>query len=559
MQSAHPAVMSVRHSRMPLLGVGMTAYLVALIIGCGVSVWLQAPFVGFAEADEPSHFLNAYFVKHYLADALGTHPVQAAQSFYLHFPKLAIGHWPPVYYGIVGVLFFFIPATPTGAMVVNLAVASLPAVCVAYFVRQMGGHRVHAVLAAVIYAGLPLVLRSQLFFLADQAVTIVLCAATIAWVRYTEHPSLARSLVFAMLASTAVLTKGNGWLVGLVPVIHMLLTSHPAPLKNWRTYMGAAAFIAAVVPWYALTFRISADGFLFKPGLAYAATALASNSGALLRNLGIVGIVLLTAGAWGSWTARQPQMQQWRWAAACISLFSATVIFQSLAPAALDPRYMTPALPPAVALIALGIKAVAARVGMIRPARGALLCTGLLTVTLLAPGVQFVLSERPKVDMRLNEAVDSNTRPVDQEVLLIDGSPGAEGGLIAAAAVTDPERLRYVVRASQLLSDSDWNATRYRLKHDDPRKIVDTLRTLGVNRIVIVRREGEAEFAHSRLLRQILASEDSGYQLKAVLDHRHRQGSTHVYESRDRLRPNLPLVRATNFPSKAAAFGVTKQ
>ncbi|SRR6056297_1101626 len=48
--------------------------------------------------DEPAHFVTGVMVTEYLRGAEFTAPVEFAEAFYLRYPKVAFGHWPPLFY-----------------------------------------------------------------------------------------------------------------------------------------------------------------------------------------------------------------------------------------------------------------------------------------------------------------------------------------------------------------------------------------------------------------------------------------------------------------------------
>jgi len=52
--------------------------------------------------DEPAHLVTGLMVHDYLAQGCPGSPLEFAQGFYLHYPKVAIGQWPPVFYGLQG-------------------------------------------------------------------------------------------------------------------------------------------------------------------------------------------------------------------------------------------------------------------------------------------------------------------------------------------------------------------------------------------------------------------------------------------------------------------------
>jgi hypothetical protein len=51
-----------------------------------------------AAADEPAHYVTGLMVHDYLARGFPSNPLEFARGFYSRYPKVAIGHWPPVFY-----------------------------------------------------------------------------------------------------------------------------------------------------------------------------------------------------------------------------------------------------------------------------------------------------------------------------------------------------------------------------------------------------------------------------------------------------------------------------
>jgi 4-amino-4-deoxy-L-arabinose transferase-like glycosyltransferase len=286
------------------------AYALALLAGL-LSLHVTGAWqAGFSGADEPAHFLNGWFVAAYLRDALGQNPLAYATEFYLHYPKISIGHWPPAFYGLVAPVFWIAPATPQTAMAVNLFVASLPALGVAALLLRLEG-RLAALGGAALWALTPLAIEGQAFFMLDQALAACAVAAAIAWAAFAERQTWSRILLFAGLAALAILIKGNGWLLVLIPAFHIVLTGGWALLRSPKLWVGALAGLAAVGPWYAATAGISADGFNYEPGLAYAALSLSDNFAALAGNVGVLGLLLAALGVGAAWARRRDDTKRW--------------------------------------------------------------------------------------------------------------------------------------------------------------------------------------------------------------------------------------------------------
>jgi 4-amino-4-deoxy-L-arabinose transferase-like glycosyltransferase len=509
---------------------------------------------GFSGADEPSHFLNGYFVADYIAHHFGSNPMGAATDFYVHYPKLSIGHWPPAYYGILGLVFLVLPPTLPVIFTVNVLFAALPVLGVAAALSVLAGRRA-ALAGALVYAMTPLVLEGHVMFMADQPLTACLVAATAVWIAFSVRPGWGSALGFALLAATAVLIKGNGWLVVFIPVFHILLTANWKLLLSVRLYVAAALAAAIVVPWYMLTAKIAAEGFNYQAGLPYATRALLFNLRALGENVTPVGGLLALYAVVAEFRARRADPARWMIISAVISLLLATLLLQSLVPVDIVERYMAPALPAVVVLAVLGAVRLLAHVpALVRagPSAQALAIVA-LAVVMAAPGIAHLVHRTPKADTGIAAVTDrlAAGRPV---LTVIDGSASTEGGFIADMARHDSALRGYVVRASKLLAESDFMGTKYTLKYHDAADVLAELHRLGVQHVVIVREGGKDAFPHSAQMHEALARADSGFRLGQSLPHRYRSGITEVYDAVAQPRPDIAAVRNMGLPPKAMAL-----
>src|SRR6266568_1036104 len=51
-----------------------------------------------AYPDEPAHYVTGLMVYKYVTTAFGTDPMAFGERFYAHYPAVAFGHWPPLFY-----------------------------------------------------------------------------------------------------------------------------------------------------------------------------------------------------------------------------------------------------------------------------------------------------------------------------------------------------------------------------------------------------------------------------------------------------------------------------
>lgn len=553
---SHPS--SARAGR----GLVLAGYLAALAASAAAILFLRVPLAGFSAADEPAHFLNAYFIHRWLTGEFGWHPLAAAIDFYVHYPKLAIGHWPPLHYALVAATFQLLPATPPVAMVVNLVLSTLPALFVGVVVGRLAGPGA-AIAACIWYGVLPIVVQSQMFFMTDQAVTAWACAAAAAWVVHAARPGLASALAFAALAAAAVLTKGSGWLVGLLPALHIALTGRWHLLRDGRLYFAAAAAAIVLAPWYFVTARLTAGSWAFEPGLDYAFASVAANAAAIAGSLGPVGVLLAGYELVQAARGRRLDARRWDWCAVCAALVIATLALHAVVPASLEMRFMAPALPAGVTLAALGLSRLLAG----QPAGRRAIALALAGVVLLWPAARFLTTTAPKVDLRAADAASAiadASRPgglgtaAAPSIWLIDGTAGAEGAMIAEVAVRDAARSIYLTRSSQLLSQSDWNGRHYRLLVRDETDTLTRLRALGVRGVAVIFRDGAAAAPHTGLLLRALGAPGSGYRLAHRFEHRHRAaGHTELWIATQPVHADLAGLRAATFPAKFKSLGAS--
>jgi hypothetical protein len=48
--------------------------------------------------DEPARIVTGLMVRDYLVHGLGQPPMAFAREYYVHYPKVALAHWPPLFY-----------------------------------------------------------------------------------------------------------------------------------------------------------------------------------------------------------------------------------------------------------------------------------------------------------------------------------------------------------------------------------------------------------------------------------------------------------------------------
>src|ERR1017187_3108288 len=85
------ALISNSRHRIAIGAIIILMVVVFLATGC-----LQSDFTG--NPDEPSHVVSSLMIRDYVVDAFPGNPLAYAENYYMHYPKVAIVHWPPLFY-----------------------------------------------------------------------------------------------------------------------------------------------------------------------------------------------------------------------------------------------------------------------------------------------------------------------------------------------------------------------------------------------------------------------------------------------------------------------------
>ncbi|TAL04117.1 MAG: phospholipid carrier-dependent glycosyltransferase [Rhodospirillaceae bacterium] len=298
-------------------------------------------------------------------------------------------------------------------------------------------------------------------------IPITLCAflALIVYVRYLDTERWIYSVLFGVIAAMAMLIKGNGALLALLPPFVIVLSRRWALMGRFSFWAPALVVALLAAPWYILTYGQIAAGFRYSWGAEYSRVAIVENSKILLSALGpvvvlLTGIGLVSGGRRGS--IFPPSGFN-----GVVALLAAVWVFQSTAPAAIQDRYLAPLLPPLFLLAALGGQVVAGTLERRVVARVAgPLVFALILMTMLPSALNAEV--KPQLGFReLAKTVWAN-RISENPVVLIAARGRAEVAAIAELAMMDPARPSlFAVRGSRLLGGGGYNRQDYLPKFAD--------------------------------------------------------------------------------------------
>jgi hypothetical protein len=454
-------------TRFGILGrnLAVAASLFAVILW---SQWRLNAYAAEFLVDEPYHLVSGMVVHDYLVQAFGKNPLAYLRDYHGHYPLVGIGHWGPAFYGIEALWMLAMPATKGSVLLFSALIAAGLAFTIFLFSLPRLG-LFAALFAAFGYVLCAITQEAESELLLDVPVAASCFAAMIVYERYIATEQARWNIAFALIAAFAVLIKGNGFALCFLPPLRLLLGWRFAIMRRLSFWLPVPIVLVLAGPWYAMTHGMVSAGFRFETGVSYAWTSLTANGTTLVRDFGwpALAIALASLSIWRRADLRGP-----------LALLLAVILFQLLAPAAIQPRYLSPMLPPLLILIAAGGSALCDAAGRILPDGVArtlppVLFAGLLaTITLRGEAVVV------KPLLHLDAAAEQirAALPAGNPVVLVATDLSVENGVIAELAIRDPRRpSMFAVRASKLLGGGGFNTDDYTPRWQTPEQVMRAL------------------------------------------------------------------------------------
>ena len=214
-------------------------------------------------SDEAAHFVTSLMLRDFMAGMAGislVDPWAFAQEYDLHYPKVAIGHWPPVLHTAAAAWMLVGGTSRTTIMIFVAACAAANA-----FVIYWSGRRLLGPWAGwfggALFLALPLTQESSAQLMTEHLVTLLMLLSVLQFAKFVQSDRASDALMFGTLATVAILTRGSAWALIAVPPLVILLTRRVRMLRSVRLWQAAIPVLLICVPWYLLTSAIwTGDG-----------------------------------------------------------------------------------------------------------------------------------------------------------------------------------------------------------------------------------------------------------------------------------------------------------
>jgi hypothetical protein len=463
-----------------------------------------------SDPDEAAHFTTGVMVFDYCRTSLGSNPVEFAESFYVRYPKVAFGNWPPAFYFVqAGWYFVFGPST-TSALLLTGTIEAVTAVCL--FRRLVSFHGlVPSLLATAIYLCLPAVRFYSSVVMADSLLCLFSLLAVFAFADFLTTRRIYHASLFLIWASLAILTKGTALALALFVPLAVVITGQVGVLKS-VTFWALGLLVAVVCAPFYLATMFAGLGLHGHSGIGHLLANWVRIHGTdyhfeeFFRIAPATLVLLALTGALGVFARRSGSLKDNRRCLdgkVAIAWIASILVFQAFAPFG-SARYLLPLTLP---LTMLAVEPLSWWREM--PAKRMSFLRFVVPATLASLAVVLTPQRPPRARLSgYAAAADHIPQRDGGSVILVSSDELGEGAVIAETLQRDTSRQDVVLRGSKVLSNSYWNGDGYRLRMETAAELRAYLDAVPVNYLVLDHFGNRAERMrpHHELLRTIVQS-----------------------------------------------------
>lgn len=430
-------------------------------------------------ADEAAHFVTGLMVRDYLLSGFHVAPLRYAELYYLHYPKVAIGHWPPGFYILQAAWTLIFPPSGYSVLVLMALITGAVGALIYHLSRRQFGEW-GAMLLGAGFVALPVVQEDTGAVMSESLLALTGLLAAAAFGRFLESDSWKDSVAFGAWTLATIFVKGNGWALVLLPPIAIVLSKRWRVLLGWKIWAGAAV-VLLIVPWQLFTLRWASAGWN-NSGLHFIVNAapaflslLAHSPGIVVAALAVLGMGVTCVVPW----VRAGKISGF-WAA-MTAMVAATWAFHTLVPAGIDERKMILGLPELLLLAGAGTHWIAQR-SKNRNLAGVAVAAA-ATIAFLA--LAFHIPK--KTPDHFGDAAEAALKlfPNHDDVLFVAARSEPEGAFIATVATREPRPGHFVLRSSKILSEGSWRGDDEHLIYHDPEQVEQVLEGFDVRAIAL--------------------------------------------------------------------------
>jgi len=434
-----------------------------------------------------------------------------AEQYYIHYPQVAIGHWPPFFYLCAGIWGLILGVGHASyLMFMALIVAVLAALLRVVLSHELGVW--WSGLAGLLLLLLPPIRETSELMMLDTMVALMSLLAGCALVYLFSNPTLISAILFGLFTSCAILTKGTGMALVMAPLVMIVLTRNVNIIRTKVFWLPALIVAAVAGPWTILFMSSAKQGWEYHVGWKY---TLAAIKGFCFLLVDAIGPVLFIAAAYGIWVGIfRRRTIVW---SMLFALLISTYMFIIIVPSSIGQRYLTAAFPPLVGFAMAGIASVAKS---LQKAKWSNIAQIGVVGMIVAGGVMVMRKPRPIAPTGFNmvaEYVIDKYSNYPKVAILVCSDGIGEGAMISGLAAREPKPGSYfVLRGSKQLARSLWSGQNYHVTFSDEESVKKYLESLPVTIIITDQNVGAKPLKHVEQVESVMTSGKSMWHLDST-------------------------------------------
>jgi GT2 family glycosyltransferase len=423
----------------------------------------QSEFAGYP--DEAAHFVSGLIIHDYLV-TFPRDPIAWAGQYYLHYPKVALGHWPPGYHVLEAFWWLIFGPSRFTSMLLQWTIGVVALSMLYRLVRPFLPLSVTILILGLMIAT-PVFQDSLEQTMADLLCllwSVLVMHGTVRLVHWQDGTAFFL-IVLGLIG--AAMTKGTAAFLVPVPVIALLASGKPIRIPIRWLVIGAGVVLAAG-GWYFAIGGVAAWGGI---------------STALPWPGGMVGHLA----GWGFLAVAILGLSRSSLALAAGATIASMVGLSVVVRAAREERHWMIVLPAILVLAGLGF----ARFR--KPwIKGLLLATGLA----LYP---YSWQRQPQTEF--SALLGKLKRP---SRMLISSAGMGEGPWVAVTSLAESRPGSFVARATKVLVESGWNGEGYHILTPSSDSILQRLDELALDTVILDTPLVQLPLPHHALLRDAM-------------------------------------------------------
>lgn len=457
--------------------------------------------------DEPSHYITGLMVRSYLREGHFASATRFAEDYYLHYPKVAIGHWPPVYYLVQCLWTFVFPATISSILYLQAFLLALTSAVLFTVARSRFGAWSACILCGAFLILYPTQeLGSEI--MSEPLLALTTLAATWTIARYFETAESAPLIGFVVLVEVVAHTKGSGIALAGAPVLVAVCLGRHSVFRKRSFWLAQLVMILLLVPWQIFTMNMVRNGMSRPITLQLVFAQLCEFGPITVKMFGWPLLILILYALYLAIVSRRlrdPLM------VSCAITVALTLAFHCVSPSGAEARRLFMAIPVFLLLAPLPILYLFGT----RHSRpwAPLLLFVIVAISLFSSVASF---RKTAVGYRSVAEWLMANRDRGENVVLIASDIDGEGMLISEIGQIQPSPSLYIVRSSKLFEDCDWEGQECLPMITDPSRAEQVLDSMPVRYAVVDRFSGIASTARTQLLSRMINAHSDLWILRKI-------------------------------------------